>query len=66
MVTVWVIKKIVVHFGVITFLVTHCSSWWHVLEDFVRERQEALAPRPIKGLGRVILKLDSKVFKVTF
>uniref|UniRef100_A0A6J0UKH9 Transmembrane protein 245 isoform X1 n=1 Tax=Pogona vitticeps TaxID=103695 RepID=A0A6J0UKH9_9SAUR len=61
-IAVWVVKKIVVHFGVITFLVTHCSGWWHVLEDFVRERQEALAPRPIKGLGRVILKLDSKLW----
>ncbi|XP_061444975.1 transmembrane protein 245 isoform X2 [Rhineura floridana] len=60
-VAVWVVKKLVVHFGVVKFLVSHCSSWWHFLEDFVRERQEALAPRPIKGLGRVILKLDSKM-----
>ncbi|KAJ7313929.1 hypothetical protein JRQ81_005744 [Phrynocephalus forsythii] len=61
-IAVWVVKKMVAHFGVITFLVTHCSSWWHLLEDFARERQEALAPRPIKGLGRVILKLDSKLW----
>ncbi|XP_066484786.1 transmembrane protein 245 isoform X2 [Tiliqua scincoides] len=60
-VAVWVLKKLVVHFGVVNFLMSHCSSWWYVLRDFVTERQEALAPRPIKGLGRVILKLDSKM-----
>nr|XP_056713813.1 transmembrane protein 245 [Euleptes europaea] len=60
-VAVWIVKYLVVHFGVVKFLVSHCSSWWYALEDFVRERQEALAPRPIKGLGRVILKLDSKM-----
>uniref|UniRef100_A0A8C3J2R3 Transmembrane protein 245 n=1 Tax=Calidris pygmaea TaxID=425635 RepID=A0A8C3J2R3_9CHAR len=58
---VWALKKLVVHFGVLNFMANHCKSWWQLLENFVKERQEALAPRPIRGLGRVMLKLDSKV-----
>ncbi|KAM4686232.1 transmembrane protein 245 isoform 2-T2 [Amazona ochrocephala] len=58
---VWALKKLVVHFGVLNFMANHCKSWWQLAENFVKERQEALAPRPIRGLGRVMLKLDSKV-----
>ncbi|KAJ7414631.1 transmembrane protein 245 [Willisornis vidua] len=60
-VKVWALKKLVVHFGVLNFLANHCKSWWQLAENFVKERQEALAPRPIRGLGSVMLKLDSKI-----
>ncbi|KAM6453419.1 transmembrane protein 245 isoform 3-T3 [Liasis olivaceus] len=59
--SVCVVKKLVVHFGIVQFSLTYCSTYWHVLEDFVRQRQEVLVPRPVKGLGRIILKLDRKM-----
>lgn len=58
---VWVLKKLVVHFGVKSFAERTLSSWWSVLERFGREREEALLPGPIKGLAQFLLRVDTKV-----
>ncbi|XP_072250443.1 transmembrane protein 245 isoform X2 [Leuresthes tenuis] len=60
-VAVWVLKKLVVHFGLKSFAERTLSSWWTVLEKFGREREEAFLPGPIKGLALFLLRIDTKM-----
>ncbi|KAM6967485.1 transmembrane protein 245 [Aplochiton taeniatus] len=61
-VAVWLLKKVVVHFGMKGFAERTLTSWWAGLEQFGRERQEALLPGPIKGLSQFILRVDTKLW----
>lgn len=60
-VAVWGVKKLVIHFGAMNFMEQYISSSWKFLEDFAKDRQDALLPRPIRGLGKFIIKVDSKM-----
>ncbi|XP_064883766.1 transmembrane protein 245 isoform X1 [Oncorhynchus nerka] len=60
-VAVWVLKKLVVHFGLKRFAEKTLSSWWVGLEKFGRERQDAIMPGPIKGLVQFLLRVDTKM-----
>lgn len=57
----WVLKKLVVRFGMKSFAERTLTSWWTVLEKFGREREDALLPGPIKGLAQFLLRIDTKV-----
>ncbi|RVE62641.1 hypothetical protein OJAV_G00159080 [Oryzias javanicus] len=61
-VAVWVLKKMVVHFGLKSFAERTLTSWWVVLEKFGREREDALLPGPIKGLVQFLLRIDTKLW----
>ncbi|XP_061810828.1 transmembrane protein 245 isoform X3 [Nerophis lumbriciformis] len=63
-VAVWLMKKLVVHFGLKSFAERTLTSWWTVLERFGREREEALLPGPIKGLAQFLLRIDTKLHKM--
>ncbi|KAL7393029.1 hypothetical protein ABVT39_005537 [Epinephelus coioides] len=60
-VAVWVLKRLVVHFGLKGFAERTLMSWWAVLEKLGREREEALLPGPIKGLAQFLLRIDTKM-----
>lgn len=61
----WVLKKLVVRFGLKSFAERTVATWWSVLERLGREREEALLPGPIKGLAHFLLRVDTKVTSLT-
>ncbi|XP_073703579.1 transmembrane protein 245 isoform X2 [Garra rufa] len=60
-VAVWVLKKMVVHFGMKDFARRTLVKWWTASEKFVKDRQDALLPGPIKGLAQFLLRVDTKM-----
>ncbi|XP_064195721.1 transmembrane protein 245 isoform X1 [Anguilla rostrata] len=61
-VAVWVLKKLLVRFGFKGFAKRTLTSWWAVIGQLFRERQEALLPGPIKGLAQFLLRVDTKLW----
>ncbi|XP_073703578.1 transmembrane protein 245 isoform X1 [Garra rufa] len=61
-VAVWVLKKMVVHFGMKDFARRTLVKWWTASEKFVKDRQDALLPGPIKGLAQFLLRVDTKLW----
>ncbi|XP_067304699.1 transmembrane protein 245 isoform X2 [Pseudorasbora parva] len=61
-VAVWVLKKMVVRFGMKDFARRILVKWWSVSEKFVKDRQDALLPGPIKGLAQFLLRVDTKLW----
>ncbi|XP_077069759.1 transmembrane protein 245 isoform X2 [Siphateles boraxobius] len=60
-VAVWVVKKMVVRFGMKDFAGRTLVKWWSASEKFVKDRQDALLPGPIKGLVQFLLRVDTKM-----
>uniref|UniRef100_A0A8C1XMM3 Transmembrane protein 245 n=1 Tax=Cyprinus carpio TaxID=7962 RepID=A0A8C1XMM3_CYPCA len=61
-VAVWVLKKMFVHFGMKDFIGRTLLKWWATSEKFVKDRQDALLPGPIKGLAQFLLRVDTKLW----
>uniref|UniRef100_A0A672R5L2 Transmembrane protein 245 n=1 Tax=Sinocyclocheilus grahami TaxID=75366 RepID=A0A672R5L2_SINGR len=60
-VAVWVLKKMVVHFGMKDFIRRTLVKWWAASETFVKDRQDAVLPGTIKGLAQFLLRVDTKM-----
>uniref|UniRef100_A0A673LU56 Transmembrane protein 245-like n=1 Tax=Sinocyclocheilus rhinocerous TaxID=307959 RepID=A0A673LU56_9TELE len=60
-VAVWILKKMVVHFGMKDFIRRTLVKWWAASETFVKDRRDAMLPGPIKGLAQFLLRVDTKM-----